>query len=96
MQKMVYTLLLKEENMPSLQVRELPDALYKKLSELAYKEHRSIVQQAVILLAKSLNVEVSPGVRRRQLLDEIKAQSGELKKYNLKDPAEIIREERER
>lgn len=82
--------------MPSLQVRELPDAVYKKLSELAHKEHRSIVQQAVILLAKSLNLEVSPEARRRQILDEIKAQSGELKKYSLKDPAKIIREERER
>jgi plasmid stability protein len=82
--------------MPSLQVRELPDPIYRKLSELAHKEHRSIVQQAVMLLAKSLDVEVSPKARRRQILDEIEAQSGELKKYSLKDPAEIIREERER
>ena len=82
--------------MPSLQVRELPDSIYKKLSELAHKQHRSIVQQAVMLLAKGLNVEVSPEARRRQILDEIKAQSDELKKYSLKDPAKIIREERER
>ncbi len=82
--------------MPSLQVRELPDSIYKKLSELAHKQHRSIVQQAVMLLAKGLNVEVSPEARRRQILDEIKAQSVELKKYSLKDPAKIIREERER
>jgi len=82
--------------MPSLQVRELPDPIYKKLSELAHKEHRSIVQQAVVLLAKGLNVEVSREARRRQILDEIKAQSDELKKYSLKDPAKIIREERER
>jgi plasmid stability protein len=82
--------------MPSLQVRELPDSIYKKLSELAHKEHRSIVQQAVMLLAKGLNVEESPKSRRRQILDEIKAQSDELKKYRLKDPGKIIREERER
>ena len=82
--------------MPSLQVRELPDPIYKKLSELAHKEHRSIVQQAVVLLAKGLNVEGSREARRRQILDEIKAQSDELKKYSLKDPAKIIREERER
>ena len=82
--------------MPSLQVRELPDPVYKKLSELAYKEHRSISQQAVMLLAKSLNVDISHKAGRRQILDEIKAQSGELKKYNLIDPVEIIREERER
>jgi plasmid stability protein len=82
--------------MPSLQVRELPDPIYKKLSELAHKEHRSIVQQAVMLLAKGLNVEGSRKARRQQILDEIKAQSDELKKYSLKDPAKIIREERER
>lgn len=82
--------------MPSLQVRELPDSIYRKLSELAHKEHRSIVQQAVMLLAKSLDVEVTPGARRKQILDEIKAQSRELKKYSLKDPVQIIREERER
>ncbi|MGD2085056.1 MAG: hypothetical protein PVH61_02635 [Candidatus Aminicenantes bacterium] len=82
--------------MPSLQVRELPDSIYRKLSELAHKEHRSIVQQAVMLLAKSLDVEISPGARRKQILDEIKAQSEELKKYSLKDPVQIIREERER
>jgi hypothetical protein len=82
--------------MPSLQVRELPDSIYRKLSELAHKEHRSIVQQAVMLLAKSLDVDVSPEARRKKILDEIKAQSGELKKYTLKDPVQIIREERER
>jgi hypothetical protein len=82
--------------MPSLQVRELPDSIYRKLSELAQKEHRSIVQQAVMLLARCLNVEVSPAARRKKILDEIKEQSDELKKYSLKDPAEIIREERER
>ena len=82
--------------MPSLQVRELPDSIYKKLSELAHKEHRSIAQQAVMLLARSLNVDISPKTRRKQILNEIKAQSGELKKYNLPDPVKIIREERER
>jgi hypothetical protein len=82
--------------MPSLQLRELPDSIYKKLSELAHKEHRNISQQAVMLLAKSLNVDVSPQAKRRQILDEIKAQSEELRKYNLIDPVKIIREERER
>jgi len=82
--------------MPSLQVRELPDPIYRKLSELAYKEHRSISQQAVMLLAKSLNLDISPQVRRKQILDEIKSQSEELKKYRLVDAAKIIREDRER
>ena len=82
--------------MPSLQVRKLPDPIYRKLSELAYKENRSISQQAVLLLAKSLNIDMSPQARRKQILDEIKSQSRELKKYRLADPAKIIREDRER
>ena len=82
--------------MPSLQVKELPDSIYRKLSELAHKEHRSISQQAVMLLAKSLNVDVSNQTRRQKIWDEIKSQSGELRGYNLKDPVTIIREERER
>lgn len=82
--------------MPSLQLKELPDSIYLKLSELAQKEHRSISQQAVMLLAKSLHVDVSNQARRRKLLAEIKAQAGELRGYNLKDPVKLIREERER
>ena len=82
--------------MPSLQVRELPDSIYRKLSELAHREHRSIAQQVVMLLAKSLDVDISPKTRRRQILSEIKAQAGELKEYKLTDPDKIIREERER
>jgi hypothetical protein len=82
--------------MPSLQVRELPSSIYKKLSELAQKEHRSIAQQVVTLLNKSLNIDISPETRRRQVVNEIKAQAEELKKYNLTDPLQLIREDRKR
>lgn len=81
--------------MPPLQVRELPDFIYRKLSQLARQEYRSIAQQAVILLAKSLDVDLSPELKRKQILNEIRAQSEELKKFSLKAPDIIIREERE-
>jgi len=82
--------------MPYLQVSELPDSIYKKLFDLANKEHRSISQQAALLLAKSLDIDISPQARRKKILEEIKSQSGELKKYNLINPDKIIREEREK
>jgi plasmid stability protein len=40
--------------MPSLQVRELPENIYRLLQENAAKEHRSLAQEAVVTLAKSL------------------------------------------
>ena len=36
--------------MPSLQVRELPEYLYRKLQIAAQKEHRSFSQQAVMII----------------------------------------------
>ncbi|HQU71848.1 MAG TPA: argininosuccinate lyase, partial [Calditrichia bacterium] len=38
--------------MPSLQVRDLPDHLYQKLKDMAAAEHRSISQQAIVMLEK--------------------------------------------
>jgi len=82
--------------MPSLQVRELPEPVYRKLSELAHKEHRSISQQATIILARGLfNDENSQG-KRKSIIEEIRSQGNELRKYHLKDPVELIREERDR
>lgn len=81
--------------MRSLQVKELPDSLYRKLSDLAHKEHRSISEQTIILLSKSLDDGLNHS-KRKAILDEILTQSEELRKYNLKDPVLLIREEREK
>jgi len=81
--------------MPTLQVRELPEPVYRKLSELAHKERRSISQQATIILSRGLlSDEYSQGKRKR-VIEEIRKQGDELRKYNLKDPVELIREERD-
>jgi hypothetical protein len=42
--------------MPSLQVRDLPEAIYRKLLNEAEKEHRSLAQQAIAVLAIGLGV----------------------------------------
>lgn len=84
--------------MPSLQVRNLPLGLYQKLVEQAEKEHRSVAQEAVVLLAKSLDVDLSAKEKRTKILAEIKEDAEILQKYNenVPDPVEIIQNERER
>ena len=47
--------------MPSLQVRDLPEYIYRKLVEKAASEYRSIAQQTIILLKKA----------RTQIIDQI-------------------------
>ena len=44
---MIYTFLLKEHVMASLQVRELPENIYSLLKRRAEAKHRSIAQEAV-------------------------------------------------
>jgi len=58
--------------MPTLQVRDVPEHIYRRLADLAEKERRSLAQQAVAVLAKGLEVEVDPRARRRKILEEAK------------------------
>ena len=41
--------------MPALQIRDLPEATYRKLVERARREHRSLSQQATVLLERALD-----------------------------------------
>jgi len=82
--------------MPSLQVRELPEIIYNKLKLKAELEHRTLAQQAIVTLAKGLDVTFDPISRRTTLLKLIKANAIKLKKFQLSDPAKLIREDRER
>jgi len=82
--------------MPSLQVREMPGALYDTLQQEARHEHRSLAQQAIVTLSRGLNVaEVQPN-RRRILLKTIR--ESEICPPNLKltDSAAIVNEDRNR
>lgn len=82
--------------MPSLQVRELPDHIYRKLVAEAEREHRSLSQQAIAVLARGLGVAVDPKERRRKLLDEIRKNPIKFLKKPTQSAAEMIREDRDR
>jgi hypothetical protein len=83
------------EGMPTLQVRDVPEHIYRRLAELAENERRSLAQQAVAVLAKGLDVEVDPKARRRKVLDEAKRLDLGRGK-SLPDFVKLIREDRER
>ena len=83
--------------MASLQIRKLPENIYFLLKQRAEAEHRSIAQEAIVLLAKGLDTSTSPKERRARLLQRIEEEaelnSGTAAKLN---PVELIREERKR
>lgn len=81
--------------MPLLQVRDFPADLYEKLSKMALADNRSIAQETIVLLKKALNYTEERVSRRKRVLEEIK----ELHIPNrdqFPDPAELIREDRDR
>jgi hypothetical protein len=81
--------------MPLLQVRDIPDDLYRLLAEQAERERRSLAQQAVTVLARGLDVELDAKARRQRVLRAIK-EGGQAGPRRLKDPAKLIREDRRR
>ncbi len=82
--------------MPSLQVRELPENIYLQLCREAEIQHRSIAQQAVAILARGLTLELDPKSRRAALLAQINSNPIKLNATPSVNPAQIIREDRER
>ena len=80
--------------MPTLQVRDLPDEVYSQLSYLAQREHRSLTQEAIVLLREGIEAKMGNRERRSRVLDQISTLgiSGE----NLPDPVELMREDRDR
>lgn len=82
--------------MPSLQVRELPEQIYLKLQAQARKEHRSFSQQAIVTLAKGLDIVEDPKIRRIELLKRMLKRPIIADASNLTDPAELVRKDRER
>ena len=69
--EMIYTILLKEHLMASLKIRKLPEKIYFMLQQRAEAEHRSIAQEAIVLLAKGLDTSIAPKERRARLLQKI-------------------------
>ena len=78
-----------------VQVRDVPEHIYRLLLEQAERERRSMAQQVVAVLARGLEVDLDPKARRQQVLREIRAMDKSPYK-NLSDPVKLIREDRRR
>jgi len=81
--------------MPTLQVRELPEDVYRRLQRLAESENRSLAQETVVLLRKALEIETSHKQRRERLLETLR-HIDPVDTRDLPSPEEIIREDRDR
>jgi len=80
--------------MASLQIRKLPEPLYQKLKAVAKREHRSVPQQTIVLLTEALDVSLVVKENRQQVLAAIKRDAKRLKKFDVSDPADLIRQDR--
>lgn len=81
--------------MPLLQVRDIPEELYEKLSRVAAADNRSIAQETIVLLKKALAYTEERKARRKRVLNEI-AELNISNANTFPDPAELIRKDRER
>ncbi len=81
--------------MASLQVRELPENIYYSLQKQAKEEHRSLAQEAVVVLAKGLNLSISGRERREKLLRTIESNQVDRSITEI-EPVDLLREDRDR
>jgi hypothetical protein len=81
--------------MALIQVRDVPEYIYRLLAEQAEKERRSLAQQTIAVLARGLQVEVDSKARRKRLLEAIRSR-GQTQTVKLSDPAKSVREDRRR
>ncbi len=81
--------------MPLLQVRDMPQDLYEKLGRVAAEDNRSIAQETIFLLKRTLDYGEERQARRKRVLAEIKANRIEDAR-GFPDPADLVREDRER
>jgi hypothetical protein len=79
--------------MATLQVRDLPQELYNKLSYLAEKEHRSLAQQTIVLLKEGVDKRLDNQSRRRKLIESFKGLGVDTS--GLPSPQELVREDRD-
>ena len=81
--------------MPTLQIRKLPEDIYQALKEEAERERRSLSQQAIITLAKGLDVPLDFRERRKKVIAKIKRDAHLWKKWANVDVSAWIREDRD-
>ena len=81
--------------MPLIQIRDVPDHVYRRLVAQAEKEHRSLAQQTLAVLARGLEVEMDPKARRQAILQAVRAASHG-RPGKLSEPVKLIRQDRRR
>lgn len=89
--KLVY---LWEVKMPTLRVENIPNDVYARIQLLAREEQRSITEQTIILLKKSLGENEDNKNKRRTVLKKMDALA--IADVSLPDPVKLLREDRER
>jgi plasmid stability protein len=81
--------------MPTLQVRNLPDHIYRKIVERAKAKRSSITSETIYLLQRSLEMDENIREQRLALIKAMEGkQLGNVK--NLPDPVDLIRSDRDR
>lgn len=81
--------------MPLLQVRDCPEDMYRKITLIAKKQNRTIAQQVLVLLEKSLGQDQPNVERRRSLIEKINSRSIPQSTKDV-DAVALIREDRDR
>jgi plasmid stability protein len=81
--------------MAILQIRDMPEDLYESLKLNAEKDHRSLAQQAIVLLGEALRGEGRNSTRRMEALKKIQSRKVETKSKNI-NIVELIQEDRGR
>jgi plasmid stability protein len=81
--------------MASLQIRDMPDDLYESLRLKAEKDHRSLAQQALVLLSEALKAGERNSSRRMDALMKIRSSKVETKSIVI-SITELIQEDRRR
>ena len=81
--------------MPTLQVRNLPEHIYRKIEELAKAKRSSITKETIYLLEKSLAMD-EQREQSKNLLIESMLRSATADSEMLTDPVLLVREDRDR
>ncbi len=82
--------------MPTLQIRNLPQELYDQLKESARESKRSMTQQAILLLQKSLESSSDDRKRKVTELQVLNDKISQPEGANIEEIMEWIREDRNR
>lgn len=82
--------------MPTLQVRNVPEHIYKRIVQLAELDRRSIAQETLSLLEDALGINKSYKTYREKLIDCILKENEKNYSNQTLDPVQLIREDRER